>query len=311
MIHFAQHQLGGRLDVDLLERHAQRVGQPDRVALGAIAGGETGKRERQNVAARPAFSVHRAGGDDQRMGGVQATRDADHHLRVVQRAQPLLQSRHLDVVGLVAILFQPCGIRRDEREPLDLAAQTDVAGGRVELELDAPERLRVDAVVRPVVVERAHPQPLGAQQLEIDVGDRAPRALGEALGAGQLDAVLPDHRLAVPRQVGGRLPLARSGIHVGRQAARRCRAGQQAAVVGAADRDRAAGQVREHRRAGERGLRARRYRHAHVLADLDMQNEAGRSAAANSRSGPKGTSVPPPIRMTPRTSSPAAICRRS
>ena len=42
-----------------------------------------------------------------------------------------------------------------------------------------------DAVVRPVVVERAHPQPLLAQQLEVDVGDRAPRALREALGLGE------------------------------------------------------------------------------------------------------------------------------
>ena len=107
MIHFAQHQLGGGLDVDLLERHAQRLGEPDRIALGAVAGGETRKRERQNVAARPFFSVHRTGGDDQRMGGIQATGYADDHLRVVQRSQPLLQPRDLDVVCLVAILFQP------------------------------------------------------------------------------------------------------------------------------------------------------------------------------------------------------------
>ena len=45
-----------------------------------------------------------------------------HHLRVVQRAQPLLQTGHLDVVGLIAILLQPSRIRRHERKPLDLAA---------------------------------------------------------------------------------------------------------------------------------------------------------------------------------------------
>ena len=107
MIHFAQHQLGGRLDVEFCEGDTQRLGKPHGVALGAVAGGETGEGERENVAARPVFPVHRAGGDDQRMGGVQPTRNTDHHLRVVQRAQPLLQSRNLDVVGLVAILFQP------------------------------------------------------------------------------------------------------------------------------------------------------------------------------------------------------------
>ena len=145
--------------------------QPDRVALGPLAGGEARQRERENVAARPVFAVHRTGGDDQRMRRVQTAGDADHHLRIVQRAQPLLEPGDLDVVGLVAILLQPCGIRGHEREALDLAAQSDVSARRVELELDAPERVCVDVVVHPVVVERAHPQPLRAQQLGVDVGD--------------------------------------------------------------------------------------------------------------------------------------------
>ena len=71
-----------------------------------------------------------------------------------------------------------------------------------------------------------------------------------------------------------RLALARRGVQVRRQAARRRRPGQQLAVVGAADGDRAAGQVGQHRRAGQRGLGARRHRHPHVLADLDVQHEA-------------------------------------
>ena len=98
---------------------------------------------------------------------------------------------------------------------------------------------------------------------------------GEALGLGEQHAVLPDHRLAVPGQVGGRLALPRGGVDVGGQAPRRRRAGQQAAVLGAADRDRAAGQVGQHRRARQRRLRAGRNRHEHVLADLDVQHEAG------------------------------------
>ena len=73
MTDLGEHQFGGGLDVDRLECHAQRLGEPDRVALGALTGGEAGQRERKNVAARPAFPVHRAGGDDQRMRGVQAT----------------------------------------------------------------------------------------------------------------------------------------------------------------------------------------------------------------------------------------------
>ena len=107
MIDLVEHQFGGGLDVDGLERHTQRFGEPDRIALGAFTRREPGQRERQNVAARPAFSVHRAGGDDQRMRRIEPTGQAEHDLRVVQRAQPLLKTGHLDVVGLIAILFQP------------------------------------------------------------------------------------------------------------------------------------------------------------------------------------------------------------
>ena len=95
------------LDVDGLERHPERFGEPDRVALGAFTRREARQREGENVAARPAFPVHRAGGDDQRVCRVQPTGQPEHHLRVVQRPQPLLQTRDLDVVGLIAILFQP------------------------------------------------------------------------------------------------------------------------------------------------------------------------------------------------------------
>ena len=93
----------------------------DRVAFGALAGRESGQREGQNVAARPAFPVHRARGDDQRVGRIQSAGHPDDELRVVQRAQPLLQPGDLDVVGLVAILFQPLRIGGHERESLDLA----------------------------------------------------------------------------------------------------------------------------------------------------------------------------------------------
>jgi hypothetical protein len=107
VIDLLEHQFGGGLDIDGLERHTQRFGKPDRVAPGAFTRCETRQRERENVAARPAFPVHRAGGDDHRVGGVQPAGQPEHHLRVVQRAQPLLQTGDLDVVGLIAIMFQP------------------------------------------------------------------------------------------------------------------------------------------------------------------------------------------------------------
>ena len=139
----------------------------------------------------------------------------------------------------------------------------------------------------PVVVEGALPDPVLADPVEVDVDDRAPRAVGEALALPQQVAALVDHRLAVPRQVGGRLALAGGGEDVRRDAARARRAHQQAAVLGAGDGDRAARQVEQHRRAGQRGLGARRHRHPHVLADLGVQPQAGHVGGLEDQVGPE------------------------
>ena len=129
MLHLLEHQFRGRLDVDLFEGHTEGVSKPNGVVLRAFARRETRQREREDVAAGPAFSIHRARGDDQRVRRVQAAGQPEHHLRVVQRTQPLLQTGDLDVVRLIAILLQPCGIRRHEGEALHLAEQADVSGG--------------------------------------------------------------------------------------------------------------------------------------------------------------------------------------
>ena len=82
--------------------------------------------------ARPAQAIHRPGGDDQGVGGVQAPGDADHDLRLADRPQPLLQAGHLDVVRLVAVLGEPGRVRRDEREPRERPPQAEVAVRRRE-----------------------------------------------------------------------------------------------------------------------------------------------------------------------------------
>ena len=76
---------------------------------------------------------------------------------------------------------------------------------------------------------------------------------------------------------------------------------EQPAVLGAGDRDRAARQVGQHGGAGQRGLGARRHRHPHVLADLDVEPRSGRSVAAKIRSGPNGTSCAGDADRRPRT----------
>ncbi|COX27217.1 Uncharacterised protein [Mycobacterium tuberculosis] len=56
-------------------------------------------------------------------------------------------------------------------------------------------------MVTPVVVERAHPQPLRPKQLGVNVGDTAAHSFGETFGLREQCAILPDHRLTVPGQV--------------------------------------------------------------------------------------------------------------
>ena len=115
----------------------------------------------------------------------------------------------------------------------------------------------------------------------------APRLLGEAVALGEQVAALVDHGLAVPGQVGRRLPLAGGRVEVRRGAARAGAAYQLAAVLGAGDGDRAAGQVEQHVRTGERGLRARWDRHPHVLADLHVDLEVGQVAGREDQVGPE------------------------
>ena len=128
-------------------------------------------------------------------------------------------------------------------------------------------------MVTAVVVERSHPQAFRAKQPGVDVGHRSSLSFGESLRLGEQHTVLPDHSLAVPGQVGRRLTLPGRGVDIGGQAAQRSGPGQQASIFGAADRDRAAGQIDQHRRARQRRFRAGRNRHEHVLTDFDVQHE--------------------------------------
>ena len=227
-----------------------------------------------SVRGRPARSIA-LGGDDQRVGGVQAAGDADDHLRPADRGQPLLQAADLDVVGLVAVLGEPVRVGGHEREPLD--ARGAAPGRRPAGRAWKPTRRKssgAPGVGAAVVVEGAHPQPLLPQQVEVHVGDGDRVAEREALGLGQQRAVLVDHGLAVPGQVGGRLARARPRRRR-RRPGSATDAERHSSLRSSArpDRDRAARQVDQHRGAGQRGLGARRDRDPHVLADLRVQHQ--------------------------------------
>ena len=222
------------------------------------------------------------------------------------RPHPLLQARDLDAVALVAVLLEPRRVGRHEGEPLQLAPEPEVTAGRVEPERDGPEAVGALGEGAAVVVEGPHPQPLGAQQVEVDVGDRVPRAPREPLGVGEQGAVLPDHRLAVPGEVRGRLALAGRRVDVRRQAPRRRRPRQQAAVDSARPMviglpDRFASTVAPASAAVALGGTG-----THMSSQISTcRTNPGTSSAVNSRSGPNGTSAPARW-IVPRRSSPGA-----
>ena len=283
--HVRQHLLGRRADVELLEGDAERPGESGGVALRRRPGGEAGHGEGEHVAARAAEAVHRLARHDQGVRGVEAAADADHGLGTLStrrgdRGQPLLESGDLDVVGLVAVELEPRGVVGHEREAVDLAQQADVAVGRLQLPVHGAEARRTFVVGAAVVVEGPLAQTLLAQPVEVDVGDRAARPVGEALALLEQVAALVYQRLAVPAQVGGRLALACGRIDVRRRAARARTADQQPSVLRARHGDRASRQVGKDGGTRQRGLGTRRDRHPHVLADLDVEVEAGDVEAA-------------------------------
>ena len=187
--------------------------------------------------------------------GIEAAGDADHDaLLDPDRLQPLRKPGDLDVVGLVAIEREPVRVVRHEREALDLPLQPDIRHRRVEPERDAAERLARRKVPPAVVVEGAHPRPLLAQEVEIDVGERHPAARRKAFGLGEQHAVLENLRLAVPGEVGRRLPCPGGRVEIGRQAAGGLRLAEKPPRLRLADRDVGGGEIGEHRGAGERRL---------------------------------------------------------
>ncbi len=239
-----------------------------------IRGREARHRVREDLAARSPHAVHRARDHEQRVRGVEPAAHADDRLGAADRLHALHESRHLDVERLVAVLREARGVVGHEGEAVERAAQADVTGGRVELEVHGAEH-RVGVLGAAVVVERALAQAILAQAVEIDVGDRVTRPFGKALGLGEQHAAFVDEGLSVPREVVRRLALARCRVGVGREAAQRLRLAQDLAVFGARDRDRAARQVEQHRGSGEGRRRRRRNRNPHVFADFGVHDESG------------------------------------
>ncbi len=145
--------------------------------------------------------------------------------------------------------------------------------GSLERKLDAPPGIQASPVVAGVVGEAGHPQAVGGKTSEVDVGHEELRLRGEALRLGEEVAVLVDQRVAVPCEVGGRLPGARRRIDVGGNAPGRLGGAEQSPVVALGDEGIGGGEVDEDGGARERRVAARRCRDPDVLADLEMERQ--------------------------------------
>ena len=123
------------------------------------------------------------------------------------------------------------------------------------------------------IVEACHAHTILAKTLKIEIGGDALGARGEALGLGEMLAILVDQALAVPSKIGGGFAEARRSVDISGNAFGRLARAEHAPVLCLADGDVAGRQVHEHKRASERGVAARRERRPQVLANLDMHSE--------------------------------------
>ncbi len=93
-------------------------------------------------------------------------------------------------------------------------------GRRRKTESDLTEGLRGYASMAAIVVERALPQPLLRQEIEIDIGDDILAALGKSCRFRQDHAIFDDRGLPIPGEIGGRFAFARRRIEIGCEAPR-------------------------------------------------------------------------------------------
>ena len=153
--------------------------------------------ERENIAARSAFSIHRARSHNQGMGG---SRPPDSPSTILGSARAAAAPYRRPGCctprsNRVAAVRDPLA-RTETARPRE---QPDVAGRRIKRRLHSPERVLGYPVVSAVVIEGAHSRPLGGQQVQTGAGDRAPLTLGKVLGLGQTHPVLPDQWSGRPR----------------------------------------------------------------------------------------------------------------
>ena len=113
------------------------------------------------------------------------------------------QALHLDVERLVTVAIQPRGIVRHEGESRHIADQAAVGEVGLRGEADAAGGLFRMPHRKRDIVEGAHALAFQPQAFNIHVRDGHLIAGRETVALRQALAVLVNHRLSVPREIGG------------------------------------------------------------------------------------------------------------
>ena len=121
MVHIGEHLLCGGPDVDLFRRRSESFHQFPGIGFRVVrcgkprhgVGADHGSGQTQPVAG--------LGGDDQRMGGIEPTRNADYQAFRSGRLHPAHQRIDLDIERLVSVMVQLVLTIRNEGKPAGAA----------------------------------------------------------------------------------------------------------------------------------------------------------------------------------------------
>ena len=250
----------GARDRDLLKGHAQLVAEDLGVGARAVRRAEARHRHGQHVLRRTAELLHRAHGHEQGEAAVQPAGDADDGRFCVRMGDAFGQPISLHGEDELAALGAGGIVSRDKRRRRD--------GPR---ERHLPERqMEYDRLISCALgLEGRAAAALADHAAEIKL--RAGIAGAEGSGLCQQRAVFADEVVRGKDHVGRRFAVAGVGVEVRAQQPRRLLAYERPAIVGLADGLVAGREVRDHSRARERVVRARRQRGPQVLAYLGRE----------------------------------------
>lgn len=157
--------------------------------------------------------------------------------------QAFREAVDLDVVSFVATFIAGELVGGNKRKAADFALERNFAGGDLKFEGDFADRLHAVTAISGGFVEAGGTHAFLKEMFQVDVGSDDLVGVGEALGFGELDVVLVDHGVAVPRKVGGGFAGTGGGVEVSGDAFAGLAGAEGAAVIRFADGDVAGAEI--------------------------------------------------------------------